>query len=42
MFRLRDAIDRLVSKNLFPYNISPVLRLLDQCYTLYRASVDGT
>ncbi|CAH0380690.1 unnamed protein product [Bemisia tabaci] len=28
---LRSAIDRLVAKDLFPYNINPVLRLLQQC-----------
>ncbi|ROT64797.1 protein lines [Penaeus vannamei] len=35
LIRLRFAIDRLVSKNLFPYNISPVLKLLQKCEELY-------
>ncbi|KAL0274229.1 UNVERIFIED_CONTAM: hypothetical protein PYX00_006700 [Menopon gallinae] len=33
--RLRMAIDRLVRRALFPYNISPVLRLLEKCEELY-------
>ncbi|XP_050699025.1 protein lines-like [Eriocheir sinensis] len=35
LIRLRFAIDRLVSKNLFPYNITPVLKLLQKCEELY-------
>ncbi|XP_076053226.1 protein lines homolog [Oratosquilla oratoria] len=35
LIRLRYAIDRLVSKNLFPYNISPVLKLLEKCEDMY-------
>ena len=35
MIRLRIAIDRLVSKNLFPYNITPILRLLEKCEELF-------
>lgn len=35
LIRLRVAIDRLVSKSLFPYNINPVLRLLQKCEELY-------
>ncbi|KAK6622912.1 hypothetical protein RUM43_008763 [Polyplax serrata] len=33
--RLRLAIDRLVQRALFPYNINPVLRLLEKCEELY-------
>jgi len=35
LIRLRLAIDRLVSKALFPYNINPVLRLLEKCESFY-------
>ncbi|XP_068200172.1 protein lines [Palaemon carinicauda] len=38
LIRLRYAIDRLVSKNLFPYNISPVLKLLQKCEEFYEVS----
>lgn len=38
LIRLMMQIKRLVSKNLFPYNISPVLRLLDNCETLYEGN----
>ncbi|XP_054256918.1 protein lines-like [Macrosteles quadrilineatus] len=38
IIRLRLAIDRLVSKDLFPYNINPVLRLLEKCENLYEGS----
>lgn len=34
---LRKSIERLVSKNLFPYNITPVVRLLVQCEELFAA-----
>lgn len=33
--RLRLAIDRLVQRALFPYNIGPVLRLLEKIEELY-------
>ncbi|KAI4478700.1 hypothetical protein M0804_011728 [Polistes exclamans] len=39
LIRLRLAIDRLVSKALFPYNINPVLRLLEKCESFYEANV---
>ncbi|GBP88784.1 Protein lines [Eumeta japonica] len=35
LLRLRMQISRLVSRSLFPYNISPVLRLLEVCESLY-------
>lgn len=38
LIRLRLQISRLVSKSLFPYNISPVLRLLEVCESLYEGS----
>ncbi|KAL1457534.1 hypothetical protein WDU94_007752 [Cyamophila willieti] len=38
LIRLRFSIDRLVSKDLFPYNINPVLRLLEKCEALYETS----
>ena len=38
LIRLRLSVDRLVSKKLFPYNISPVLRLLEKCEALYENS----
>ena len=38
---LKQAIDRLVSKDLFPYNINPVLRLLEKCESLYESSGDN-
>ncbi|XP_018015886.1 protein lines isoform X2 [Hyalella azteca] len=31
MFTLRHSLKKLVAKELFPYNIAPILRLLDQC-----------
>ncbi|XP_063233762.1 protein lines [Bacillus rossius redtenbacheri] len=37
---LRFKIDRLVSKDLFPYNINPVLRLLEKCEQLYEVNDD--
>lgn len=40
LIRLRLAIDRLVSKALFPYNINPVLRLLEKCEQMYEVN-DG-
>ncbi|XP_014467682.1 PREDICTED: protein lines [Dinoponera quadriceps] len=39
--RLRMAINRLVSKALFPYNINPVLRLLDKCESFYEGNADN-
>lgn len=38
LIRLRLAIDRLVSKDLFPYNIGPVLRLLEKCENMYEGN----
>ncbi|CAG2066936.1 unnamed protein product [Timema podura] len=38
LIRLRFAIDRLVSKDLFPYNINPVVRLLEKCEQLYEGN----
>lgn len=38
LIRLRLQISRLVSKSLFPYNISPVLRLLELCESLYEGN----
>lgn len=38
LIRLRLAIDRLVSKALFPYNINPVLRLLEKCEQMYEVN----
>jgi protein Lines len=35
MTRLRIKIGRLVSKSLYPYDIAPVLRLLESCENLY-------
>lgn len=40
LIRLRLAIDRLVSKALFPYNINPVLRLLEKCEQMYEGNHD--
>ncbi|EZA49931.1 hypothetical protein DMN91_011497 [Ooceraea biroi] len=41
LIRLRLAIDRLVSKALFPYNINPVLRLLEKCESFYEGNVEN-
>lgn len=38
IIRLKIQINRLVSKELFPYNISPVLRLLEMCEGLYEGN----
>lgn len=38
LIRLRHQIGRLVSKQLFPYNINPVLRLLEMCESLYEGN----
>uniref|UniRef100_A0A1B6DB26 Protein Lines N-terminal domain-containing protein n=1 Tax=Clastoptera arizonana TaxID=38151 RepID=A0A1B6DB26_9HEMI len=40
LIRLRLSIDRLVSKALFPYNINPVLRLLEKCEQMYEGNHD--
>jgi hypothetical protein len=36
--RLRLSIDRLVARALFPYNINPVLRLLEKCEQMYEGN----
>lgn len=41
LIRLRLAIDRLVSKALFPYNINPILRLLKECESFYEGDIDN-
>lgn len=33
--RLHMAIERLIARSLFPYNINPVLRLLEKCEQMY-------
>ncbi|KAL7018106.1 hypothetical protein ACKWTF_010642 [Chironomus riparius] len=38
MTRLRFKIGRLVSKSLYPYDIAPVLRLLESCENLYEGN----
>ncbi|KAG5869679.1 hypothetical protein JTB14_035604 [Gonioctena quinquepunctata] len=38
LIRLKMQINRLVSRNLFPYNITPVLRLLETCENLYEGN----
>lgn len=38
LIRLKMQIKRLVSKDLFPYNINPVLRLLEICENLYEGN----
>ncbi|KAJ8963637.1 hypothetical protein NQ314_005484 [Rhamnusium bicolor] len=38
LIRLKMQIERLVSKELFPYNISPVLKLLKDCENLYEGN----
>lgn len=40
LIRLRLAINRLVNKTLFPYNIGPVLRLLEKCESMYERNHD--
>ncbi|XP_066152393.1 protein lines [Euwallacea fornicatus] len=35
LIRLKMQINRLVSRDLFPYNINPILRLLTMCENLY-------
>ncbi|XP_043281344.1 protein lines [Venturia canescens] len=41
LITLRIAIDRLVSKSLFPYNINPVLRLLEKCESFYEGNIEN-
>ena len=41
LIRLRLSIVRIVSKNLFAYNINPVLRLLEKCESLYEGNVEN-
>lgn len=41
LIRLRIAIERLVSKDLFPYNIGPVLKLLEKCESVYEGNTVG-
>ncbi|XP_043484813.1 protein lines [Leptopilina heterotoma] len=41
LIRLRLTVERLVSKTLFQYNISPILRLLEKCESLYEGNVDN-
>lgn len=38
LIRLKIQISRLVSKQLFPYNINPVLKLLGSCESLYEGN----
>ncbi|KAL7738305.1 hypothetical protein ACLKA6_006633 [Drosophila palustris] len=38
LIRLRFQISRLVSRQLYPYDISPVLRLLESCESLYEGN----
>merc|ERR1712048_727677 len=38
---LQHSISRLLSKNLFPYNIGPVYRLLDKVDSLHRTQKDS-
>ncbi|GJQ77805.1 lin [Trypoxylus dichotomus] len=38
LIRLKMQINRLVAGNLFPYNINPVLRLLEVCEGLYEGN----
>lgn len=38
LIRLKMLINRLVASNLFPYNINPVLRLLEVCEGLYEGN----
>ena len=38
MIRLRLKISRLVAKSLYPYDIAPVLRLLESCENLYEGN----
>lgn len=38
LIRLRLQISRLVAKSLYPYDIAPVLRLLESCESLYEGN----
>ncbi|XP_037078210.1 protein lines-like [Pollicipes pollicipes] len=35
LIRLRLSLERLVARDLFPYNVGPILRLLEKCEDLY-------
>lgn len=41
LINLKKAITRLVSKDLFPYNINPVLRVLEKCEQLHQESMSN-
>lgn len=41
LINLKKAINRLVSKDLFPYNINPVLRVLEKCEQLHQESASN-
>lgn len=38
LIRVRMAVGRLVERSLFPYNINPVLRLLERCEEMYETN----
>jgi hypothetical protein len=38
LIRVKISLDRLVEKSLFPYNINPVLRLLEKCEETYEST----
>nr|XP_023026509.1 protein lines [Leptinotarsa decemlineata] len=38
LIRLKMQISRLVSKDLFPYNVTPIMRLLETCENLYEGN----
>ncbi|CAL8139522.1 unnamed protein product [Orchesella dallaii] len=38
LIRVRIAVGRLVERSLFPYNINPVLRLLERCEEMYETN----
>jgi len=42
LIRLRMGVGRLVERSLFPYNINPVLRLLERCEELYETKGNGS
>ncbi|XP_037073150.1 protein lines-like [Pollicipes pollicipes] len=35
LIRLRMSLERLVARDLFPYNVAPILKLLERCEELY-------
>jgi hypothetical protein len=41
LIRLRMGVGRLVERSLFPYNINPVLRLLERCEEMYETNNSG-